>query len=400
MRICFVLSQFPETHETFILRELVALDRAGIDFFILSLKKCKDRVVHPEARAFLTRTHYFDRTALGAVRREFLDGPFRAVAGLVRSSALCARSSSPARTILAWPFSLWCARMARRLEATALHAHWATMPTTVAMEASALAGLPFSFTAHAWDIFAGDDLLALKLGRAAFAITCTAYNSRVLERLSPSRGARIHLAYHGLECAQLDVKRVGGEKGLLRVLSIGRLVEQKGFEFLIDALRIFKEGGRRAKTVIVGDGPLREKLARQVSRHGLTRDITFAGTVSFEQIKEYFRRSDLFVLPCVVAQNNDRDGLPNVILEAMAAGLPVVSTGVSGIPEAVDDDVTGLLVPDRDAKALADALVRLADDPALRRKLGRAGKRAVAEKFDLERTSAKLIEIFRQGYGL
>jgi len=399
MKICFVLSQFPETHETFILREFIAFERAGLDFFIISLKKCRDKIVHPQAKRFLDRTVYFDAKGAMSALGRFASSPVASSALLPRAAALACNSLSPVKTLASMPFSLWCAAVAKKNKASAIHSHWATFPTTVAMEASAITGIPFSFTAHAWDIFAGDGLLAPKLARARFAISCTAYNVNVLKNITRAADGRVYLAYHGLECKKMKAAHHAEGEHRLRLFSIGRLVEQKGFEYLIKALGGLKERGLKFQSTIVGDGPLKEKLVGLVKKAGLIEDVAFAGTISFEEIKEHFSNSDCFVLPCVVARNNDRDGIPNVILEAMAAGLPVVSTSVSGIPEAVKHNVTGILVQQRNAKALENALVEIAGDPQKRRQFGEAGKIAAARTFDLEVASKILIDIFRREYG-
>jgi len=398
MRICFVTSQFPETHETFILREFVALRDLGLDFFILSLKPCRDAVVHPEAALLSERTLYPSTACLGRSVSGFAQRPCRSAAALVRCAWLAARSNRPVKTLAAYPFALWCAAEAHRLGATAIHAHWATLPSTVAMEAARLSGLAFSLTAHAWDIFAGDGLLDVKLARARFVITCTGYNVEALCRQAPDACVRSYLVYHGLDTRRFSLNRVPARDGLLRLLSIGRFVETKGFTHWVNALQLLKARGVAFRATMVGEGPLREAVRGRIVEAGLSDDVQLPGTVTQEEIRRLLAASDVFALPCVIATDGDRDGIPNVILEAMAAGLPIVSTTVSGIPEAVADGRSGLLVAPGDAEALAGAVMRLAGDQALREALGREAKRAARERFELKRNALDLYEIFTKEY--
>ena len=425
-RLAYLASQFPELHETFITREVVALKVAGIPLRLYSLKRCRDRIVHPEAAPLAAETVYLPLSdgrvwmrALG----ELLRHPLRAASTL--GWVLCHHGWPPTDTVKAvavWVQALALARRMRQDGITHLHAHWATMPTTAAVIASRWLGIPFSFTAHAWDIFVPNPSLAAKLRLAERVITCTDYNRRHLAEVCPEAADKILLNYHGVDLnkfgkpVRLEAGRLAqaperrqsttspsafslqpsASSGLPLLLSVGRLVEAKGFETLLDAYALMRDRGVRFKAVIVGEGPLRNALERQIAARGLTDVVEMKAALPQETLRQLYAGAYAFVLPCVVADNGDRDGIPNVILEAMAMGLPVVSTDLSGIPEAVRDQQTGLLVPSRDPNRLAQGLAHLLQHPEVARTFGERGRQWVATQFDERAHMERLVTVMRE----
>ena len=389
-RTAFVLSQFPETHETFILREFEALDRMGMDFVIFSLKPCRDKVVQKGALRFLERTHYIG------------DASGQSAPGMHRALCRSARVLPWVRHPLVTGYVAWAARrfaaLAVELGVGHIHAHWATAPTSAAALMSSVTGTPYSFTAHAWDIYAGDGKLARKAEAARFVVTCTGANVEALRRVVP-RGdwGKVILNYHGIPASSRRAgsvaARAAGEP--LRIVAVGRLVETKGFEYLIAALR---GADFPYELTIVGDGPLRARLEDEArrARNGVVR---FTGVVPNERVFEILSASHCFAMPSVVASDGDRDGIPNVMLEAMAAGLPVAASAISGIPEACIDGQTGYLVPERDAASLRAALRRIFDEPAGACEMGRRGLALAADKFSAEANAAALYGVFSRFIG-
>lgn len=271
-----------------------------------------------------------------------------------------------------------------------VHAHFIDRAAVVALVVGRLLDLPYSATAHANDIYVNPVLIDRKLSEAGFVATCTEANAEHLRRQAGGR-ARVICLYHGLDVNEYDVPlRSGVDEPLL--LAVGQLKEKKGFAYLIEACRLLSERGVSFRLEIIGEGPLRDSLQTSIARAGLEGDVILRGALSHDEVKEAYRRADLFVLPCVTAADGDRDGIPNVILEAMASGLPVVSTVHSGIPEAVEDGVSGLLVPPADSGALAEALVVLVGDEGMRRAYGEAGRKLVADSFDVSRNVHSLVE--------
>ena len=277
-----------------------------------------------------------------------------------------------------------------------LHAHFAHTSTTVAMFASQLSGVPFSFTAHAKDIYLPElnpgNLLALKLRRARFVVTCTHANEEQLRSVEP-QSAPIHTIYHGLDTKKFAPLEQH-EQDRPVVLSVGRFVEKKGYRYLVEACRILHEQGRQFVCHIVGGGDS-EPIKKLIQQWQLEEIVRLHSAVTQEELREIYTQATVFALACHIIDNGDRDGIPNVLAEAMAMELPVVSTDISGIPELVEAGVNGLLVPEKNAAALARAIAELLDDAALRERLGRAARARVCYIFDVEVNVQPLLRLFQ-----
>ena len=249
-----------------------------------------------------------------------------------------------------------------------LHAHFAHGTTTITWLAACITGLPFSFTGHARDIYAPElnpkGWLRRKLNAARFVVTCTEANVEHLRAIAPK--ARIHLVYHGLSADFTNLLRANGaagttRNGRLRVLGVGRLVAKKGFDVMVDACAVLQERGVPFDALIVGqDDKDGDNLRAKIAASGI--EVALPGAVGPEELLAEYRRAGALCMPCRLLPS-DRDGIPNVLVEAMAAGAPVVATNVSGIPELVEHEVNGLLIEPEDPEALADALIRLHERP-------------------------------------
>ncbi|RJP28763.1 MAG: glycosyltransferase [Candidatus Omnitrophota bacterium] len=422
-KIAYILSQFPETHETFILREIKALKEKGVDVKIISLKKCRDRVIHDEAKEFIKDTIYADVSVL-RIACSVLSKPLRSLGALgyvLRSYFGKPWEFVKAMYVLAECLSI--APMLKKMRIKHMHSHWATMPTTAAVILNKLTGIPFSFTAHAWDLFIDCDGLEEKINKARFAVTCTGYNKNFMGYFCNNGQAdKVYLNYHGLDLSKYvggqgfkesrnqESKYVRDPQSAIRdtqyairttqydkisILAIGRLVETKGFEYLIEACGMLKERGIDFECFIVGQGPLEKRLAYSVERIELKDKIKFLGLQTQEQIKKLFSDASVLVQPSVMAGNGDRDGIPNVIIEAMALGVPVISTNFSGIPEVVIDKKTGILVQEKDSNELANAIENLHKDCYLTDKIIKNAREHVEKKFNIDTNVRELIEIFR-----
>ena len=291
-------------------------------------------------------------------------------------------------------------RVSRAGDVAHLHGHFAHGATTVTWLASMITGVPFSFTGHAKDIYRTSlnpaGLLARKLGAASYVITCTAANRDHL--LAIAADANVHVVHHGLNA---DFARLladsatdgpaGTTSAPMRVVSVGRLVPKKGFDVLIDSIALLRDRGVEISLEIAGeDGDAGPEVRQHVRDRGLDDLVSITGPLSQPALLDLYRDASVFALACRVDDDGDRDGIPNVLVEAMAAGLPVVSTAISGIPELVEDGRTGLLVPPEDPVALAEALHRLEKDPVLRTQLADAGQAIVAERFDGDHLARRL----------
>ena len=283
-----------------------------------------------------------------------------------------------------------------------LHAHFAHGTTTVTWHAATIAGLPFSFTGHARDIYAPElnpkGWLRRKLLAARFAVTCTEANVEHLKRIAPE--AEVHLVYHGLNAdfARMvrDEAPAAGPNGTLRVLGVGRLVAKKGFDVFVDACAELRRRDVPFEALIVGQDDKHGDVVRErIAAHDLGDRVALPGPMGQEELLREYRRAGALAMPCRVL-DNDRDGIPNVLVEAMAAGAPVVATGVSGIPELVEHEVNGLLVEPDDPAALATALIRLHEDRELAARVAEAGRRTVRERFDGDRLARRLADLFEE----
>jgi glycosyltransferase involved in cell wall biosynthesis len=281
-----------------------------------------------------------------------------------------------------------------------IHAHFATWAATTALFVSDLTGIPYSFTAHARDIYherVDKTVLAEKMAKARFVITVSDFNKRYLEGLlcSEGRSGQIIRLYNGIDLEQFRPLDIEKEPNLL--LGVGRLTSKKGFKYLIEACKILCERGRDFRCVIIGKGDERATLEKLVEQYSLEQKISLPGAKTQAEVMRIIQKATVFVLPCIVNSDGDRDGLPTVLIEAMALGVPVVSTDVTGIPEIIAHERTGLLVEEKNSKTLADAIETLLDSESLCEKLSRAALVKVREEFNVVENVKTLKGYFLSG---
>ncbi len=390
-RLGVLVRSFPKLSETFILGEILGLERAGFDVTVFTLQPPTDAIAQPLVAQVRASIVPIAPPAAGS-------GAAAPAVGAVDSDDELAR--------------LLAAQLRQR-GIGHLHGHFVDRPGAIAARAADLAGISFSLSAHAKDIYLGDPLQIRRLlGAARFTVTCTGYNHEVLLGLAPP-GAEVHRVYHGVDTTRFaparspgprpvvaattafagtpTPQRAGGEPRPMRLLAVGRLRAKKGFATLVQAVAALRAGGVDAVCDIVGYGEEQAALATQVAALQLDGRVRLRGKLSHATILGYYRDADVFVAPSEIAADGDRDGIPNVLLEAMATALPVVTTPVSGIPEVVRDGENGLLVPPGDAAALSAALRRLSMSGSLRDRLGAAARRTVIAQFGEERNLAQLV---------
>jgi glycosyltransferase involved in cell wall biosynthesis len=422
----YVLMGFPRVSETFIASELLRVEQAGVRVRLFVVKPVEERergLRHPVVDAIRAQPqHLPDPTGLTAplhrwrratvapflpaLRRVFKHRPL----GLARATATAvAQALRDRRTKLSGPRKIYLKELLQAIaladrvidapDVRHLHAHFAHGTTTITWLAARITGLPFSFTGHARDIYAEHlnprGWLRRKLLAARFVVTCTDANVRHLREIAPA--ADIHLVYHGLNA---DFARMlaapepaATANDTLRVLAVGRLVAKKGFDVLVDACAVLRRRGVPFEAAIVGQEDRHSAAVRErIAVHGLEQHVRLPGPMAQDALLREYRRASALCMPSRLLAD-DRDGIPNVLVEAMAAGTPVIASAVSGIPELVEHEVNGLLVAPDDPEALADALVRLGD-PAFSGRLARCGRETVARRFDGPRQASRLAHLF------
>ncbi len=404
----YVIRMFPQLSETFVANEIFELERRDVELRIYSYRRPVQAVPHEVVGRIRSSVGYLPdplyrspRMLCRMARAVRRDAPerYRELRRAALARAVARRSVDPVRRFV----QAVC--LAARLPGSGvrhLHAHFAHGPTEVAMLAGALAKLRFSFTAHARDIYTAPPAeLRAKVLAAAFVVTCTRANRDHLRELAgPAAREKIHLVYHGTDVTKFRPGPPGLRDAPPLLLSVGRLVPKKGFASLLEACALLRRRGHAFRCTILGEGPERERLAARARDLALDGVVEMPGSRSQEQVLEWYRRATAFALPCTILANGDRDGIPNVLVEAMGVGLPVVSTAISGIPELVDDGRNGLLVGAGRSEDLAAALDRLLRDAALRERLAANARRTVVERFDSAANAARVAELLLDAGGL
>lgn len=393
VRLVYIVSLFPCWSETFIVREIDQLLKLGAKVSIVSLKPHSESLVHADAAALLPLVTYPVSGAGEALRGLFLQ-PLpslrelgRIVAGLWRAPLALGK------TLVVWWRTLGLLPTVRGMQPQHIHAHWATYPSTAAMIIARRLALPFSFTAHAHDIFVNDHLLRDKLYAARFAVTISQFNRRFLaERFGADAVASLQVIHCGVTSSDFERGAVG--EGPCLLLAVGRLDPIKGFRHLIDACAALRRRDVKFHCVVIGEGPLRSELQRQITRLGVGDSVELMGAQNQHEVRSALQRAAVFVAPATVAESGDRDGIPVALMEAMAAGVPVVSTAVSGIPELIEHECSGLLANAADADDLACCIQRILADSRLATSLAANARRKVEDEFSLSNQVQRLYQHF------
>lgn len=407
LSIGYVLKRFPRLSETFILNEILELERQGHRVEVFSLLRPPPEGRHALLAQLQARVTYLPSGAtLQKLRlHEGLDEQPTDLAAISRcepeDSALFNGKSCDDIAALHLK-AMTVALLARSRGVEHLHAHFASDATTVALLAGRMSGLPYSFTAHARDIYhtyttiaADNAMRRAKIEEAAFTVTVSDYNRNHLCRLAPAHAARIHRLYNGIDLSRFMPNPTARQPGL--IVAVGRLIEKKGFADLIAACAILRRSKPEFRCRIIGDGPLHGQLQQQIERLDLGGHVEILGPQLQEKLVGLMQEASLAVLPCIVSESGDRDGLPTVLLEAMALGLPAITTTVSGGPEIVAHGETGLLVEPGDTVGLAASIEALLDSPASMARMGAAGRIRAEALFSLQANVRTLAGLFATG---
>lgn len=388
MHIGYVLTTFPALSETFVLNEILEMERQGVTVTVFSLRKPKSEPRHASLSRLRAKIIYL--TDDPSAQPEFPDlaeGAKTYLKAIARGEFAELRNISRGIRIAA---------AARRHGINALHAHFADRPASLAYWAHRMTGLPFSFTAHAIDIYdhgLRDKLMGTKLREARFVVTVCDYNKRfILEHYPGAIADKIEVVNNSVDLEYFTF-RDEQPAGAIQILSVGRLVPKKGFDLLIRACAKLRDAGTHVRFTIVGDGPEKQSLANLASSMGVTDLVTFAGAVPHDSVKLYLKSATIFCMPFRRTPSGDQDSLSLVLMEAMASGVPVISTRLGAIPEIIDDGETGILVTPEDADGLAEAIDRLSKSTELQERYRQAARAKVEARWSLPTNVGKVREL-------
>lgn len=401
MRIAYVLGTFPKLSETFILREIEELERQGVEIHQFALER-PEEILDERGSTLAARTWYaptvtmpdfwladsyyfitqfrLSMSQLGRLSRDVFPNFLRGVKHLYWNSV--------ARAL---------AREMQRRQIQVVHAHFAGLPAFAGLIAAELVGAKFSFSGHAQDIFVRPELLQWKAETAGLIVACSeAGRHRLLELLPLALHPRVHLVHHGVARGEGLPKRAAVEGGPPCILSVGRLEEKKGFPDLLMAAKDLKERGVEFRLEIIGEGSKRAELVQQSEKMGLRGRVEFLGARPNAEVVNRMRAARIFALASRQTLKGDRDGIPNVLLEAAAAGVPIVATSTGGIPELIRHEVSGMLSKPGNPDELADNIRRVLEDESLQERLRDGARQEIERAFDLSSNVATLRGLFER----
>ena len=398
MRLGYLYSRYPVLSQTFCDAEMLALERLGFELEIGSVYPPLTSLRHEHIACLRAPIHYAPPQAILKIseKNAKTDGkwPSHLIERHERKYGPSVKAEQRARN------ALYFAEHFKRRGVDHVHVHFANRAAHTAIFLKEISGIPFSVTAHGQDFMkdlGNDDLLREICAAAEFVAAETDYSCDLLRQRCPDSATKIHRVYNGMDLTRFPASNYEASiNPVPRIISIGRLVAFKGFEYLIDACAELARRGLEFTCEIIGDGPLRGDLEARIIKRNLSDRIHLLGSLSQQAVLEKLRVADIFALASVTDTQGASDVFPTVIIEAMAAARPIVSTGLAGIPESVVDGETGLLVPPGDITALSEALARLLEDAKLRLQYGRAGRARIEQHFRIEHTVAPLIELLQK----
>ncbi len=406
--LAYILKGYPRISETFISNEILLLEQLGFRMHLFPMRQPRETFCHDSVRLIRAAVDYLPTdllldlprllgpNILCAVRKP---GPYRSALRLATRRFRRTRKIATFKHLFQGSY-LAEKHLARNPSIIHLHGHFAHSPTSVTMFASHLSGLPFSFTAHAKDIYTSNpDQLREKIAQAAFVTTCTKHNKDYLESIRDGNSTPIHCIYHGIDISLFNNSASKKKRQPpYQLLTVARMTEKKGLPTIYRALKILVDRHLRFHHWLIGDGDDREQILQLIRELGLENHCSWLGTRTHTEVLDHFKRSDLFVLGCEIAKNGDRDGIPNVLVESLAMGIPAVSTNVSALPEILIDGRTGVTVEPRDSNAFADAIERLLTDSTLRQNVSTGGRAFVNDHFNNKKLITELAGIFRKSH--
>lgn len=396
MKIAYVMSRFPLLSETFILREMDEVESQGGEIVLYPLICQEPDVIHESAQKWIPRRNCIPLLSLGTLREAvgvFLRKPLKVVRLL--TEVIFWNLPSPKfllRALSLFPKSLVTAAKMKEEGLDHIHVHYASHPALMAYIISRLEGITYSITIHSHDIYDNHVMLKQKLSRANFLITISEYN---VEYLANLLGEQVREKLHVVHCGVDPDKyqplppRLRSARKHIEILQVGSLHWKKGQTYFLEGVRLIADKVPQLHVRIIGDGPERPKIEARIRELGLEKIVTLMGSLTQTEVRKILPTADIYV------QSSVSEGIPVALMEALSCEIPVVSTKITGIPELIRHEETGLLIPPRDPQAISDAVIRLIDDPAQAHQYAKAGRRLVVEKFNLAANVSALNRIFQ-----
>lgn len=400
MKVAYIVSLFPCWSEAFILNEIIEVEKNNIDVTILSLKQPLEKIVHENAKIYAKKTIY-PSSILKIIKSNlsfFLKNK-KAYFGILKTILQNdSRFAIKIKEIMTFFITIDFYQKVKLKDVNHIHAHWATYPALSAMIISRLSNIPYTFTAHAHDIYLDKLMLKEKIESAKRVLTISDYNRRYLVGLyGQAAEEKVGVVRCGIDVTTFNFNGNLERKAQVKtIIAVGRLCDIKGFEYLVKAIHILidETSNKNLHCVIVGEGENRNKLVKLINRLKLNDFVELPGAFSQEKLQKLLKEGDVFVLPSIVTDNGNKDGIPVVLMEAMATGIPVVTTDVSGLPEIAIDMKTALVVLPRDAKGLAVAIERMLKDKELASQLRKDARKLVEERYNIRTNVSELVKYF------
>lgn len=400
--ILYIVSVFPSTSATFVLNEILTLKKEGFNIEIASLRKPKGEIYQNGVENFNNIIY------IPHIKQGILDTVSLVLSNIIycikypRRYFRVFKYISHKRNKRLWYDFLRAIHLDLQLEKLKIdhiHSQFAHSPTNIAYLLNLLSGRKYSYTCHAVDIFVPNNriLLEEQLEQSSFAITISHFNIKYIENIINNKSLvdKFEIVRCGIDYNKFKpkVRKIKGDEKI-NIFSVGRFVEKKGFIYLIEALRKIREENIDFVCNIVGDGPLYMEIAQKIKEYNLKENVKLIGAVGSSEVRDYLKNSDIFVLPCIQAKNGDMDGIPVSLMEAMAFEIPVISTNLSGIPELIEHEVSGLIVEPKNYKQLKQAIMKLIESESLRKQYGQNARIKIINEYSLEDNIKILVNKF------
>lgn len=402
--LAYILKGYPRISETFISNEILLLEKLGFKMHLFPMRQPRESFAHASVKEIKAEVSYLPTELFENLPKLLIPNALLTLKHPLRylKTVRLAVQGRPKNKLATLKHLLQAGYMSHYhltgdSKICHLHGHFAHSPTSVTRFAASFSGLPYSFTAHAKDIYTSKkEKLRQRIEEAEFVVTCTKHNQEYLEELRGNGTTPIHCIYHGIDLSlfQNNMDQENTEAPH-RIFTVARLTTKKGLPTVYRALSLLKEKGISFTHTLIGDGDDRDLITELIKTLDLENQCKCLGTQTHEEVLKQFKKSDLFVLGCEIAPNGDRDGIPNVLVESLAMGVPALAPHVSAIPEILINEKTGLTVNPTDPEAMAMAMERLLTDEKLRGQLIKSGKELVESKFDNKLLIEQLAEIFR-----